>query len=101
MSEQEAHTFDLLDRSREPFPRTQHPEGHGVNDHDAYSDYSVVERLRVYRVCLGKDEDDGDEENPDACDEGDRVGEGPEMERAALEALAVDESECDGDTCGE
>ena len=88
----------LLDRPREPPARTHKPKRNRVHEHDPDGDRGVVERLRVDRVRLGEDERDGDEDDPDACGEGDRVGKWAEVEWAPLEAVSVDEAEGYWDT---
>ena len=90
-------TCNLLDGPSEPLPRADKPEAERIRSDDAHGDDGVVQRLRVHGVRLRQDEGDGDEQDPQARDDGDRVGEGAEVEGAALEPLAVYDAESDRD----
>lgn len=57
-------TFDLFDRSSEPFPSRDQPESHGIRDDDPNCHDSIVQCLGIDRVNLWKDEGDGDEYDP-------------------------------------
>jgi hypothetical protein len=99
MGRKRAHTCDLLDGASEPRASSEEPKPENVGDHNADSNWGVVERLRIDRVELQEAEGDRYERDPKHGRCRDRVRERAEMERPALESVPIDHTKCDGDTC--
>ena len=91
-------TFDLLYRPREPPPRADQPKTNTVRHHNSHCDNGVIQRLRIYWIYLRKDEDDGNEHDPEHRRDGNGQGERSEVERSLGEVVIVEDAECDGYT---
>ncbi len=90
----------LSNRPREPPPRPQEPTPERPKSHDTHRDRSVVERLAVDRIDLGKTKDDGDEGDVKYSHRGDGAGGGTEVEGTFGEIAGIDEADEDGEAVG-
>lgn len=82
---------------REPSACPQGPAAQGEQANDTHRYGRIIEGRASDRIEGRQAKDDGDEADPQACDERDRFGSTTELEGAAFEVVRVVESHGDGD----
>ena len=87
--------------ARKPFPRPKTPTSKGKNAHDTQRDGRVVQCLRFDRVDRRQTESDGDEDDPERCDNRNRFRSPTKLEGTSFEVSGISERHGDGDAVAE